>query len=51
MIIYLDYYSKCDLGVVLYAVDKLREDVIVRQGENRRIIFLKELKKVYNKQK
>jgi hypothetical protein len=40
MIIYLDYDSKCDLGVVLYAVDKLREDVIVRQGENRRIIFL-----------
>ena len=40
MIIYLDYDSKCDLGVVLYADDKIREDVIIRQGENRKIIFL-----------
>lgn len=40
MIIYLDYDSKCDLGVVLYADDKIREDIIVRQGENRRIMFL-----------
>jgi hypothetical protein len=40
MIIYLDYDSECDLGVVLYADDKIREDVIIRQGENRKIIFL-----------
>ena len=40
MIIYLDYDSKCDLGVVLYADDKIQEDVIIRQGENRKIIFL-----------
>ena len=40
MIIYLDYDSKCDLGIVLYADDKMREEVIIRQGENRKIIFL-----------
>jgi hypothetical protein len=40
MIIYLDYDGKCDLGIVLYADDKMREDVVIRQGENRKIIFL-----------
>jgi hypothetical protein len=40
MIIYLDYDGKCDLGVVLYADDKMREDVMIRQGENRKMIFL-----------
>jgi hypothetical protein len=40
MIIYLDYDNNCDLGIVLYADDKILEDVIVRQGQDRRIIFL-----------
>jgi len=40
MIIYLDYGNKCDLGIILYADNKIREDVIIRQGENRKILFL-----------
>jgi len=40
MIIYLDYGSKCDLGIVLFADDKTREDVILKQGDLRKILFL-----------
>jgi hypothetical protein len=36
----LDYDSKCDLGVVLYSDDKIREDATIRQAENRKNIFL-----------
>jgi hypothetical protein len=40
MIIYLDYDIRCDLGIVLFADDKLREDIVIGQGEHRRILFL-----------
>ena len=40
MIIYMDYDKKCDLGVVLFADDKIRNDVIITQGTNRKIVFL-----------
>jgi hypothetical protein len=40
MIIYLDYHGKCDLGLVLFADDKIQKDVVIRQGENRKMLFL-----------
>lgn len=40
MLIYLDYGQKCDLGIVLFADDKEREDIVLVQGENRKILFL-----------
>ena len=39
MILYLDYDNKCDLGLVLFADNKIRDDIIITQ-ENRKIIFL-----------
>lgn len=40
MIIYLDYGMKCNLGIVLFADDKLRDDVEMSQSDLRRILFL-----------
>ena len=39
MIIYLDYDKQCDLGIVLFVDDKIRDDVIITQ-ETRKILFL-----------
>ena len=39
MIIYLDYDKQCDLGIVLFADDKIRDDVIITQ-DTRKILFL-----------
>jgi hypothetical protein len=39
MIIYMDYDKKCDLGIVLFADNKIREDIVITQG-NRKIVFL-----------
>ncbi len=40
MIIYLDYGKKKDLGMVLFAVDRPRGEIIVKQAETRKIMFL-----------
>lgn len=40
MIIYLDYAEKKDLGMVLFADDKLREEIVVKQTDSRKIMFL-----------
>jgi hypothetical protein len=39
MIIYLDHIGPCDLGIVLFADPRSRDDVTVKRG-NRRILFL-----------
>jgi hypothetical protein len=40
MIIYLDCDKECNLGIVLFADNKMREDIIITQ-ETRKIVFLK----------
>jgi hypothetical protein len=35
----MDYDKKCDLGIVLFADNKIREDIVITQG-NRKIVFL-----------
>ena len=40
MIIYLDYGKKKDLGMVLFADDRPREEIVVKQADSRKIIFL-----------
>ena len=39
MIIYLNNDKECDLAIVLFADDKIREDIIITQ-ETRKIVFL-----------
>lgn len=39
MILYLDYHKKCDLGFVLYADTKKREDVLIK-SDTQKIYFL-----------
>lgn len=40
MIIYLDYGTRCNLGIVLFADDKIRDDILVKQDKKRKIVFL-----------
>jgi hypothetical protein len=40
MIIYLDYGSRCDLGIVLFAEDTIRNDVLIKQKESGKVVFL-----------
>jgi hypothetical protein len=40
MIIYLDYGAKKDLGMVLFADDRQREEIVVKQTNSRKIMFL-----------
>jgi len=39
MLIYLDY-GNCDLGIVLFADEKIRNDIVIKQNESRRLLFL-----------
>lgn len=40
MIIYLDYGARCNLGIVLFADDKIRDDILIKQDKKRKIVFL-----------
>ena len=40
MIIYLDYGEKKDLGMVLFADDNRREEIVVKQADSRKVMFL-----------
>ena len=40
MIIYLDYGNKKDLGLVLFADDRPHEEIVVKQTDSRKIMFL-----------
>jgi len=41
MLVYLDYGIPCDLGIVLFADEKIRDDILIREeNTSRRIVFL-----------
>ena len=40
MILYLDYVVCCDVGIVLFADDKDRNDIVIKQKDSRKILFL-----------